>query len=123
MQSRRHQRVRELLIRAIGEVLRREMPINQAGLVTVTDVGLSGDLHSAAVFVSIFGTESQQKKSLGFLRKQTKRLQTIMGRTVVLKYTPQLRFVIDEAMVRGNRVLTILDELKGSLPDEDEAAT
>ena len=47
MGSLRLQRVRELLKREIGEVLRRELPVERAGLVTVNDVGVSGDLHSA----------------------------------------------------------------------------
>jgi len=38
MQSLRHQRVRELLKRQIGEVIRREIPVGEAGLITVNDV-------------------------------------------------------------------------------------
>ena len=34
-----------------------------------------------------------------------------MAQSVVLKYTPHLRFVVDESVNRGNRVLEILDEL------------
>lgn len=116
MQTLRHQRVRELLKREIGEVVRREIPLNQAGLVTVTDVGLSGDLHSATVFVGIIGTAEQQKKGLALLRKDRKRIQGLVGRAVVLKYTPQLRFEIDESIARGNRVLAILDEIERTTP-------
>jgi ribosome-binding factor A len=34
-----------------------------------------------------------------------------VAREVVLKYMPRLRFVLDEAIERGNRVLAIMDEL------------
>ena len=116
MQSLRHQRVRELLKREIGEVVRREIPISQAGLITVTDVGLSGDLHSATVFVGIIGTAEQQQKGLALLRKERKRIQGLVGRAVVLKYTPQLRFEIDYSVARGNRVLAILEEIERTMP-------
>jgi len=53
MQSLRYQRVRELLKREIGEVIRREIPVGESGLISVHDVALSGDLKSAAVFVGI----------------------------------------------------------------------
>jgi len=43
MPSLRLQRVRELLKREIGEVIRREFPVSEAGLVTVNDVDVSGD--------------------------------------------------------------------------------
>ena len=118
MQSRRHQRVRELLMRAIGELIRRELPISEAGVVTVTDVGLSGDLHSATVFVSILGAEAQQQRGLTLLRKESKRLQGLVGHSVVLKYTPRLRFELDDSVERGNRVLKILEELEQTLLPE-----
>jgi hypothetical protein len=38
----------------------------------------------------------------------------LIGRAVVLKYTPHLKFVIDEAIERGNRVLEIIDEIERS---------
>jgi len=34
----------------------------------------------------------------------------------VLKYTPRLRFVRDDSVERGNRVLQILEELERTLP-------
>lgn len=118
MPSRRHQRVRELLIRAIGEVIRRELPLQEVGLISVNDVGLSGDLHSATVFVSILGPEAQQRKSMAILRQNQKRIQSLLGRAVVLKYTPHLRFEWDESITRGNRVMQIIEELeKTSLPE------
>ena len=35
-----------------------------------------------------------------------------MARAVVLKYTPRLRFLMDDSVVRGNKVLGILEELE-----------
>ena len=122
MPSLRIQRVRELLKRAIGEVIRREFQVNQAGLITVNDVDVSGDLHSAVVFISILGTVEQQKRGFAMLAQHRKRIQGLVGRAVVLKYTPTLRFVMDDSVVRGNRVLQIIDELEKSMPEtaEDE---
>ena len=120
MQSHRLQRVRELLKREIGEVIRREIPIEAAGLISVNDVGVSSDLHSATVFVSIVGKPAQQKKGIAILRKEQKRIQALVGRAVVLKYTPHLRFVIDDSIAEGNRILQILDELEKTLPPDEE---
>jgi len=44
-----------------------------------------------------------------------------MGNAVVLKYTPQLRFVMDDAIARGNRVLQIMDELERGTPPPGKA--
>lgn len=118
MPSLRLERVRELLKRQIGEVIRRELPLEKAGLITVNDVSVASDLHSATVFVGIAGTEEQARKGFQLLQKERKRIQSLVGHAVVLKYTPQLRFIMDESISRGNRVLKILDELEKSSPHE-----
>jgi ribosome-binding factor A len=112
MPSLRLQRVRELLKRAIGEAIRQELPINDAGLVTVNDVDVAGDLKSASVFISILGNAEQQKRGFALLAQHRPRIQDLMSRAVVLKYTPKLRFVLDDSVVRGNRVLEIIEELE-----------
>src|SRR5205085_7980512 len=110
--SVRQERVRELLKRQIGEVIRREFPVEEVGVITVNEVGVSGDLHSATVFVGIVGSELQRKKAINILQKDRKRLQGLVARTVVLKYTPQLRFVADDSGMQATRVLAILDEIE-----------
>ena len=112
MPSLRMQRVRELLKRAIGEAIRREFEVSEAGLVTVNDVDVAGDLHSAIVFISILGNPDQQKRGLSLLTRHRKRIQGLVARSVILKYTPTLKFVMDDSVVRGNRVLEIIEELE-----------
>jgi ribosome-binding factor A len=119
MPSLRHERVRELLKRAIGEVIRREFHVSEAGLITVNDVEVSGDLHSAVVFVSILGNADQQKRGTALLSEHRTRIQGMVGREVILKYTPKLRFILDDSVVRGNRVLSILDELEKESPQKE----
>src|SRR5256712_12331796 len=118
MPSLRLQRVRELLKREIGEAIRREFEVSDVGLITVNDVDVSGDLHSAVVFISILGKPEQQKRGLSQLSAHRKRIQGLVGRAVVLKYTPTLKFVMDDSVVRGNRVLQIIEELEKTTPSE-----
>ena len=121
MASLRLQRVRELLKREIGEAIRREIPISEAGLVSVNDVDVAGDLKTATVFISIFGNADQQKRGLALLTQHRARIQGLMARAVVLKYTPKLRFIADDSVVRGNKVLQIIEELDKSAPAESNS--
>src|SRR5204863_4928640 len=123
MASLRLLRVRELLKREIGEAIRREFPVSEAGLVTVNDVDVAGDLHSAIVFISILGTVEQQKRGFGLLLRHRKRIQGLVARAVVLKYTPTLRFLMDDSVVRGNRVLEIIEELEKSSEGSPETSS
>ncbi len=118
--SVRLQRVRELLKREIGEVIRRELPVAQAGLININDVMVSADLHSALVYVGIFGTAEQKKRGTALLHKEQKRIQGLVGKAVVLKYTPKLRFIVDDSIERGNRVLEILEDLDKASPLEPD---
>ncbi len=117
MSSHRLLRVRELLKRAIGEAIRRELPIEKAGLVTVNDVEIAGDLRLAKVFVGILGTSEQQRTGLALLQRNRVRIQGLIAKSVILKYTPQLRFILDESVARGNRVLEIIAELERESPE------
>jgi ribosome-binding factor A len=115
----RLERVRELLKRELGEIIRRELPLAEAGLITVNEVGVAPDLKSATVFVGVIGTPEQRRKAATLLEKESKRIQGMIGRAIVLKYTPHLKFVIDEAIERGNRVLEILEDIEKNIPPAD----
>ena len=86
------------------------------GLITVNDVDVTGDLKSATVFISILGNPDQQKRGFQKLTEHRIRIQGLVARAVVLKYTPTLRFVFDDSIVRGNRVLQIMEELEKASP-------
>jgi ribosome-binding factor A len=120
MQNLRHERVRELLKREIGEAIRREFHVDTAGLITVNAVDMAGDIKSAVVFISIFGSADQQKRGFQMLQDNRIRIQGLVGQAVVLKFTPTLKFVIDDSLVRGNRVLQIIDEIEKTLPPESD---
>jgi len=116
MPNLRLERVRELLKRAIGEAIRREFNVSDVGLISVNDVDCAGDLKTATVFVSILGNADQQKRGLAKLTDQRTRIQELMAKAIVLKYTPVLKFVTDDSLVRGNRVMQILDDLDKTSP-------
>ena len=121
--SLRLERVREMLKREIGEVIRRELPVSEVGLISVNDVTVAPNLKTASVFIGILGGDAQKKKGMEALETHRKHIQGLLGRGIVLKYTPQLRFVLDESIERGNRVLRILDELeKSSAPVEEPSS-
>ncbi|MGO8837646.1 MAG: 30S ribosome-binding factor RbfA [Limisphaerales bacterium] len=120
MASLRLQRVRELLKREIGEAVRREFHVSEAGLITVNDVDLAGDLKTATVFISILGNPDQQKRGFQLLNEHRVRLQGFIGKAVVLKYTPRLKFAFDDSIVRGNRVLQIIEELEKASPAKED---
>lgn len=118
--NRRHDRVQELLKRAVGEVIREMFSIQEVGVASVTDVGISNDLRSAVIFLSFTAVDS--RKALGKIQENVKAIRMAMSQKVVLKYTPEIRFQIDDSVERGNHILDILDQLEreGLKPESSE---
>lgn len=121
MPNLRQARVRELLKRTIGEAIRREFNVNDVGLISVNDVDCPGDFKTAVIYISILGTTDQQKLGLTKLTESRGRIQSLVAKAVVLKYTPTLKFVVDDSLVRGNKVMQILDELERTTPPLPES--
>jgi len=118
MPNLRKFRVRELLKRELGEILRRDLPVETSGLVTIHDVIMSRDLKSATIFFGILGSAEQRKSTEAVLRRIAPQIRGQLGRNVTLKHTPSLRFVLDDSIAEGDRVLGILEQLeRDSLPE------
>lgn len=116
MQNRRWERVRELLKRELGTLLQREFPLDQTGLLSVNDVKLAGDFQSAIVYVGVVGNPQQRQRAVPLLNEHRVRIQSLLGDAVVLRHTPVLKFVLDDSIERGNRVLHLIEEIEKTLP-------
>ncbi|SRR5581483_628360 len=112
----RLERVREVLKRELSEIIPREVTFT-ATLVTVQSVDVTPDLKNAYVYVSAIGSAAQKKTALTVLEQHRQLLQHEVSKRVVLKYTPQLHFRMDDSIERGDRVIQILSQLEIP-PDE-----
>ena len=112
----RLERVNSLLKRVIGEAMFRVMQTDDVspGLITVTGVACGKDLRNATVRVSVFGDEALQKRALGHLVHHEREFQQVVNREVRLKFTPQLRFVLDHSLEKGNQTLAIISQLEAN---------
>lgn len=117
MPSRRVEQVSEEIQRNIGELLLREMRDPRIGFATVTSVDVSPDLEHARVYVSVLGTEEEERDSLRALRKASGFLRTELGRRMKIRHIPQLRFEMDRSTKQAIRISELLDEV---LPEKDE---
>jgi len=83
-----------------------------SSLTTIADVELSNDLQVCKVYVSVFGDERGKKVAIDGLKAKTKYVRSQIGKRIKLRLTPEIRFIEDESMERGSRILAILDKLK-----------
>ena len=89
--------------------------------VTVTFVEVSADLRLAKVHVSVMGDEAKQKLAIHGLQNAAGYLQRKVGDRIDTRYTPKLKFVLDQGIKNSLAVARILEDV---LPDpEDDAAS
>jgi ribosome-binding factor A len=65
------------------------------GMVTVTDVRLTGDLHDATIFYTVFGEDTDRQASAMALESAKGVLRSEVGRQTGVRFTPTLRFQLD----------------------------
>ncbi len=82
--------------------------------VTVTYVEVSPDMRQAKVHVSIMGDEGQQRLCLRGLQSSAGYLQSKISDRIDTRYTPRLRFELDEGVKKSLAISQMLHEL---LPD------
>ena len=112
--ARLNDRLREELSAALYRVAPGEGV--EAGRVSFVSAKVAPDLHNAVVEVSILGDEEQARRLMSWLRSRRADFQRHVADRMALKYTPVLSFRRTEAIARGDRVLSILDELGGAAP-------
>ncbi len=108
--SNRTIRVNELLQRELSDVLRRRYQ-SESVSITISEIRVSTDLHEARVFVSIIGDETHTTKMMSWLRKKQTELRTELAGRIVLKFFPKFTFILDDSVLRGNKLLAIMDKL------------
>ena len=119
MSVRRLDRVNELLKREIAGVMYKIMTEEKFDLaaVTITQVITSSDLRHARVLISVREHEQDRQQMIDLLARHRGAIQRRINTDLKLKYTPQLTFELDESIERGDRILSIINEL--GLKDEE----
>lgn len=122
--SRRVARVSELIKREVSQMLSTGIKDERvgAGMVSVTNVNVSGDLQHAKIYVSIYGTEEAKAQTMQGLKSATGFVRRELGHRVRLRRTPEVLFVEDRGIEEGSRVISLIEQLSRDRKpmDDDE---
>ena len=113
MASNRIDRISELYGRALAETIRLvKDPRVRDALISVTHCEVTGDLRYAKCYISVLGSEEQQKEVMRGLKSASGWLRREVGRAVQLRYAPELVLVLDESIVRGAHINEMVNRLE-----------
>ena len=125
MKSHRLARVAEVIREVAAEAILFEIKDPRVKNVTVTRAEVSGDLQHAKVFVSLMGTEKEQKLTLYGLESAAGFVQTKLAKRMTTRYIPHVTFVLDEGVKKSIEIARLIREeqlKRGEVADEDVAA-
>ncbi len=111
--SRRVSRVSASIKREVSQMLLNGIKDDRvgSGMVSITDIDLSGDLQHATIFVSIYGTEEAKIETMEGLKASTAFVRRELGNRIRLRRTPEIIFKEDTSLERGDRMLHLLNEI------------
>lgn len=107
----RSQRMADEIRRRLSEVIPREVRDPRLGFLTITQVTVSGNLRFAKVFVSVLGSEEEQKQTMRILEHARGFLRHDIGQTLRLRYVPDLEFELDHTAEQADRVHRLMQQI------------
>lgn len=117
MASNRIGRINEEIQRELAELLRElKDPRVHKTILSITHVETTPDLRYAKVYVSLLDKE-YTKETLAGLKSSAGYLRRELGRTLQLRYTPELQWQADDSIVQGAHILDILSKL--DIPEDE----
>jgi len=109
--SQRTDRLDSQIRAELMQILQREMNDPRLGFATVTRVDTAPDLTQARVWVSVYGPDQDQTKTLIALTDAAGWLRRRLGERLSIRHIPRLVFRTDESIADGDRVLKLLRDL------------
>ena len=111
MQSKRCKQVAGVIRSEISHIIQNKIKDPRVGFVTVTHVLLTPDLRLAKVYVSVMGEEQEISETMAALDNAKKFVQSEVGHHIRLRFTPEIRFYLDETLEYQLKIENMLHEL------------
>lgn len=91
-----------------------------APMTSVVAVEVAPDLKTCRAYISVLGDEEAQKNTIKGLRSAEGYIRKQLARTVNLRNTPEINFILDQSIEYGVNMSKLIDEVVGT-SDEDLA--
>lgn len=110
MSTRRNAKIAQAIRQVVSSVILFELRDPRVAHVTVLGTEVAEDLRSARVFISVMGTDSEQRLALHGLNSARGFIQSRIADELKLRQTPILEFVLDQGIKRSIEVSKMLRE-------------
>ena len=114
MEHKRADRIADLILKELAEVLLRRVKDPRLTEITLTNVEVSPDLRHAKVYYSLLGDEEKRSKAAVGLESARGFVKRELGKRLQLRRMPDISFYFDASLEHGSQIDRLLAELKES---------
>ena len=108
--------------RELSNIIRGEVKDPRINpLTSVVAVEVAPDLKTCKAYISVLGDEESQAKTLAGLKSAEGFIRSKLAKTVNLRNTPEIRFVLDQSIEYGVKMSKMIDEVTKDIKSEDDA--
>ncbi len=119
MATTRTAKVSRQVLQELSEIIERHIKDPRVGMITLTTVQMTPDLHTARVYFSRLGTPAEREDSKRALEHASGFLRRELGSRLRLRYLPELRFFIDDSLDVSERITKLLADERAESGDGD----
>jgi ribosome-binding factor A len=112
MDYQRSDRVGDLLLELISELLRKDVRDPRIGAVTLTGAKVSKDLRHARIYFNLLGGQESRNDVLAGLKSATGFIRSKVGKQLKLRFVPTIEFFYDETEDEAQRIDDLLKRAK-----------
>jgi ribosome-binding factor A len=112
MDYQRSDRVGDLLIELISELLRKEIRDPRIGAVTLTGAKVSKDLKHARIYFRLLGRQEGKEEVMAGLKSAGGFIRSKVGKQLNLRFVPTIEFLYDETEDEARRIEDLLKQVK-----------
>ena len=110
--SIKNTRVNGEVQRELSRIISREIKDPRiAPMTSVVAVEVAPDLKSCKAYISVLGDEQAQQDTLAGLKSAVGYIRRELARTINLRNTPEIRFVLDQSIEYGVNMSKLIDEV------------
>ena len=108
--------------RELSNIIRGEIKDPRINpLTSVVAVEVAPDLKTCKAYISVLGDEESQAKTLAGVKSAEGFIRSKLAKTVNLRNTPEIRFVLDQSIEYGVKMSKMIDEVTKDIKSEDDA--
>jgi ribosome-binding factor A len=112
MEYQRSDRVADLLLEVISELLRKEIHDPRIGALTLTSAKVSKDLRHARIYFNVLGGQEDRDEVLAGLKSAAGYMRSRIGKQLKLRFVPAIEFFYDETQDEAQRIEDLLRQVK-----------